>query len=81
MAAWDDVIDFDNVGEWPMELSGWLKLLQTTADEEQRSQIVQLVRKCLQEARIEPTTVPGCSRAKSNRSRWGIRSKVNTIPV
>lgn len=24
MAAWDDVIDFDNVGEWPMELSGWL---------------------------------------------------------
>ena len=52
MAAWDDVIDFDNVGEWPMELSGWLKLLQTTADEEQRSQIVQLVRKCLQEARI-----------------------------
>jgi hypothetical protein len=52
MAAWDDVIDFDNVGEWPMELSGWLKLLQTIADEEQRSQIVQLVRKCLQEARI-----------------------------
>jgi hypothetical protein len=52
MAAWDDVIDFDNVGEWPMELSGWLKLLQSTADEEQRSQIVQLVRKCLQEARI-----------------------------
>ncbi len=52
MAAWDDVIDFDNVGEWPMELSGWLKLLQSPADEEQRSQIVQLVRKCLQEARI-----------------------------
>lgn len=52
MAAWDDVIDFDNVGEWPMELSGWLKLLQSPADEEQRSQIVQLVRKCLQGARI-----------------------------
>jgi hypothetical protein len=44
MAAWDDVIDFDNFGEWPMELSGWLKLLQSLADEEQRSQIVQLVR-------------------------------------
>lgn len=52
MAAWDDVIDFDNAGEWPMELSGWLKLLQSPADEEQRSQIVQLVRKCFQEARI-----------------------------
>jgi hypothetical protein len=43
MAAWDDAIDFDNVGEWPMELTGWLKLLQSPADEEQRSQIVQLV--------------------------------------
>jgi hypothetical protein len=52
MAAWDDVIDFDNVGEWPMELSGWLKLLQSPADEEQQSQIVQLVGKCLQGAKI-----------------------------
>ena len=42
MAAWDDVIDFDNVGEWPMELSGWPKLFQSTADEERRSQIVPL---------------------------------------
>lgn len=52
MAAWDDVIDFDNVGEWPMELSGWLKLLQSPTDQEQRSQTVQLVRKCLQGATI-----------------------------
>lgn len=52
MAAWDDVIDFDNVGEWPIELSGWLKLLQSHTDQEQRSQTVQLVRKCLQGARI-----------------------------
>jgi hypothetical protein len=53
MAAWDDVIDFDNVGEWPMELSGWLKLHQSHTDQEQRSQTVQLVRKCLQGARIK----------------------------
>ena len=52
MAAWDDVIDFDNVGEWPMELNGWLKLLQSQTDQTQRSQTVQLVRKCLQAARI-----------------------------
>jgi len=34
MAAWDDVIDFDNVGDWPMELTGWLKLLDQSADQE-----------------------------------------------
>jgi hypothetical protein len=52
VAAWDDVIDFDNVGDWPMELSEWLKPLKSPADEEQRSQVVQLVRRYLQGARI-----------------------------
>jgi hypothetical protein len=52
MAAWDDVIDFDNVGEWPMELAGWLKLLESQTGEAQRSQIIRLVRRSLQGARI-----------------------------
>jgi hypothetical protein len=52
MAAWDDVIDFDDVGDWPIDLSEWLRLLRSSADEGQRSQIVQHIRRCLQGARI-----------------------------
>jgi len=52
MAAWDDVIDFDNVGDWPIDLSEWLRLLESSADEGQRPQIVQHIRRCLQGARI-----------------------------
>jgi len=52
MAAWDDVIDFDNVGDWPMDLSEWLRLLKSSADEGQRPQIVQNIRRSLQGARI-----------------------------
>jgi hypothetical protein len=52
MAAWDDVIDFDNVSDWPIDLSEWLRLLRSSTDEGQRSQIVQHIRRCLQGARI-----------------------------
>lgn len=52
MAAWDDVIDFDAVGHWPMELTGWLKLLEAPSSEEQRARVEQLVRECLQMSRI-----------------------------
>ena len=52
MAAWDDVIDFDNVGDWPMELPGWLRLLEPPAGHEQQARGEQLVRDCLQGSRI-----------------------------
>jgi hypothetical protein len=52
MAPWDDVIDFDVVGDWPMQLTGWLRLLETSCGEEQRSRIEDLVRGCLQVSRI-----------------------------
>jgi hypothetical protein len=52
MAAWDDVIEFDNVGDWPMELTGWLKLLDQSADQDQRAFVGQLVREYLQRSRI-----------------------------
>jgi hypothetical protein len=52
MAAWDDVIDFDVVGHWPMELTGWLRLLDTPSGQEQRARVEQLVRECLQVSRI-----------------------------
>jgi hypothetical protein len=48
MAAWDDVIEFDNVGDWPMELTGWLKLLDQSADQDQRAFVGRLVREYLQ---------------------------------
>jgi hypothetical protein len=51
MAAWDDVIDFDTVGDWPMELSGWLKLLNP-ADQEQWPHIVQRIQGFVRGARI-----------------------------
>lgn len=51
MAAWDDVLDFDTVGDWPMELSGWLKLLNP-ADQEQWPHIVQRIQGSLRGARI-----------------------------
>jgi hypothetical protein len=35
MAAWDDVIDFDNVDDWPMQLTSWLRLLEQSAGHEQ----------------------------------------------
>ena len=47
------MIDFDNVGAWPMELTGWLKLLESQTDQAQRSQIVEQVRRSLQGARIK----------------------------
>jgi hypothetical protein len=52
MAAWDDVIEFDNVGDWPMELTGWLKMLDQSADQDQRAFVGQLVREYLQRPRI-----------------------------
>ena len=53
MAAWDDVIDFDNVGDWPMELSTWLKLLNPPpTDQEQRARIEQIVGTHLRQSRI-----------------------------
>src|ERR1700722_20528152 len=52
MAAWDDVIDFDVVGHWPMELTGWLRLLEAPSAQEQRARVEQLVREYLQVSRI-----------------------------
>ena len=52
MAARDDVIDFDNVDDWPMELTGWLRLLEHSAGHEQEARVEQLVRDCLQGSRI-----------------------------
>ena len=52
MAAWDDVIDFDNVGNWPMELAGWVKLVNQSAGHQQQAQAEHLVRECLQRSRI-----------------------------
>jgi hypothetical protein len=52
MAAWDDVVDFDVVGHWPMELTGWLRLLEAPSGPEQRARVEQLVRECLQVSRI-----------------------------
>jgi hypothetical protein len=52
MAAWDDVIDFDVVDHWPMELTGWLRLLDAPSGQEQRARVEQLVRQCLQVSRI-----------------------------
>lgn len=52
MAAWDDVIDFDVVGDWPMELTGWLRLIEAPSGQEQRARVEQLVRECLQVSRI-----------------------------
>ena len=52
MAAWDDVIDFDVVDHWPMELTGWLRLLDAPSAQEQRARVEQLVRECLQVSRI-----------------------------
>ena len=52
MAAWDDVIDFDNVGDWPMELAGWVKLVNQSVGHQQQAQAERLVRECLQRSRI-----------------------------
>ena len=53
MAAWDDVIDFDDVGNWPMELNTWLKLLNPPpADPEQRARIEQIVGTHLRQSRV-----------------------------
>src|SRR5258708_35041691 len=52
MAAWDDVVDFDVVGHWPMQLTGWLRLLEAPSGPEQRARVEQLVRECLQVSRI-----------------------------
>src|SRR6266700_5543310 len=52
MAAWDDVIDFDLVSDWPVELTGWLRLLEAPSGQEQRARVEQLVRECLQVSRI-----------------------------
>jgi hypothetical protein len=53
MAACDDVIDFDNVGNWPMELNTWLKLLNPPpAAQEQRARIEQIVGTHLRQSRI-----------------------------
>ena len=52
MAEWDDVIDFDAVDHWPMELTGWLRLLEAPSAQEQRARIEELVRECLQVSRI-----------------------------
>jgi hypothetical protein len=52
MAAWDDVIDFDSVDNWPMELTGWLRLLEQSAGYEQEARVEQLVRDRLQRSRI-----------------------------
>lgn len=53
MAAWDDVIDFDDVGNWPMELNTWLKLLNPPpADPEQRAGIEQIVGTHLRQSRV-----------------------------
>jgi hypothetical protein len=52
MAVWDDLIDFDAVGDWPIELAGWLKLLEAPFGQEQRARVEQLVRECLQVSRI-----------------------------
>jgi hypothetical protein len=52
MAAWDDVIDFDVVSHWPMELTGWLRLLEAPSAQEQRARVEQLVRQYLQVSRI-----------------------------
>jgi hypothetical protein len=53
MAAWDDVIDFDDVNDWPMELASWLKLLGQSAGQPQQTQLEQLVRNCWQSSRIK----------------------------
>jgi len=52
MPAWDDVIDFDNVGDWPMELAGWVKLVNQSAGHQQQAEAEHLVRECLQRSRI-----------------------------
>jgi hypothetical protein len=53
MAAWDEVIDFDNVGDWPMELDVWLKLLNPPpADQQERASIEQIVGMHLRQSRI-----------------------------
>lgn len=52
MAASDDVIDFDNVVDWPMELAGWVKLVNQPAGHQQQAQAEHLVRECLQRSRI-----------------------------
>jgi hypothetical protein len=53
MAVWDDVIDFDNVGDWPMELSTWLKLLNPPpADRQQRASIEHMVGMQLRRSKI-----------------------------
>lgn len=52
MAAWDDVIDFDSVGDWPMELTGWLRLLNQSTDQGQRQLVGERVRGNLQWSRI-----------------------------
>ena len=52
MAAWDDVIDLDNVSDWPMELTGWLRLLDQSAGQPQQARVEQLVRECSQRSRI-----------------------------
>jgi hypothetical protein len=53
MAAWDDVIDFDNVGDWPMELAEWVKLVNQSVGHQQQAQAQHLVRECLQRSRIK----------------------------
>src|SRR6202034_1092911 len=46
-------INFDNVGDWPMELNTWLKLLNPPpADQEQRARIEQTVATHLRQSRI-----------------------------
>jgi hypothetical protein len=69
MPAWDDVIDFDNVGDWPMQLAGWVKLVNQSAGHQQQAQAEHLVRECLQRSQIRAyITARGCSRAKWKRS-------------
>lgn len=55
MAAWDDVIDFDNIGEWPMELTGMAEPAQRArpADEEQKLRVAHLVRGFSERSKIK----------------------------
>src|ERR1700727_645924 len=55
MAVWDDVIDFDNVGNWPMELTNWLRLLDRSADYGQGVLVGERVRENLQRSRLRPS--------------------------
>ena len=52
MAVWDNVIDFDVVDDWPMELMGWLRLLDQSPDEGQEEFVRQRVPENLLQSRI-----------------------------